>query len=96
LATVAAVVSSAVVSSAKGERMMWRKSSAATDALAISPAHGRKKMLTSGARMSLRGERKYNEMYVFAYDCSWARVIFICIPWRTREVKNCNDKFQNT
>jgi hypothetical protein len=41
----------------------------------------RKKMLTSGARMSLRGEHKYNNMYVFIQACSWARVVFIRIPW---------------
>jgi hypothetical protein len=40
----------------------------------------RKKILTSGARMSLRGEHKYNNMYVFIYACSWARVVFIRIP----------------
>jgi hypothetical protein len=73
----------AVISSAKGERRMSRKSSAATYALDIPPAHGReKKMLTSGARLSLRGECKYMEMYVFVHACSWARVIFIRIPWR--------------
>jgi hypothetical protein len=38
-----------------------------------------------GARMSLRGERKYNEMYVFIYTCSWARVFFICIVWHIGE-----------
>jgi hypothetical protein len=27
-------------------------------------------MLTSGARMSLRGEHKYNNMYVFMYACT--------------------------
>jgi hypothetical protein len=59
------------------------KSSAATYALALPPAHGReKKMLPSGAHLSLRGECKYREMYVFVYACSWARVIFIRIPWR--------------
>jgi hypothetical protein len=39
----------------------------------------RKKTLTSGSRISFRGERKYNEMYVFVYACSLARVVFICI-----------------
>jgi hypothetical protein len=41
----------------------------------------RKKMLTSGAHMSLRGEHKYNNMYIFIYACSWARVVFVCISW---------------
>jgi hypothetical protein len=82
LATAAAVVSSVVVSSTKGERRMWRKSSTATDALAIPPAHGRKKkILTSGVCMSLRGEHKYSEMYVFVYACSWAQVALIRISW---------------
>jgi hypothetical protein len=41
----------------------------------------RKMMLTSRARMSLRGECKYNEKYVSIYTCSWARVVFIRILW---------------
>jgi hypothetical protein len=32
----------------------------------------RKKMLTSGPHLSLRGEHKYNDMYVFVHACSWA------------------------
>jgi hypothetical protein len=43
-----------------------------------------KMMLTSGSRVSLRGEPKYNEMYVFVYTCSWAPVVFIHIPWHIR------------
>jgi hypothetical protein len=30
----------------------------------------KKMMLASGTRMSLRGECKYNEIYVFIYACS--------------------------
>jgi hypothetical protein len=41
-------------------------------------------MLTSGARMSLRIEWKYDEMYVFVYACSWAQVVFIRIPLHIR------------
>jgi hypothetical protein len=41
----------------------------------------RKKMLTSGPHLSLRGEHKYNGMYVFVHTCSWARVVFIRISW---------------
>jgi hypothetical protein len=48
----------------------------------------RKKMMTTnGTHMSLRGE----EIYVFVYACSWARLVLYL-----REVKNCNGKFQNT
>jgi hypothetical protein len=41
-------------------------------------------MLTSGSHVSVRGEPKYNEMYVFVYTCSWVRVVFIRIPWHIR------------
>jgi hypothetical protein len=34
----------------------------------------RKMMLTSRICMSLRGECKYNEIYIFVYACSWARL----------------------
>jgi hypothetical protein len=39
----------------------------------------KKMMLTSEAHMSLIRERKYSEMYVFVYACSWSRVVFIRI-----------------
>jgi hypothetical protein len=41
----------------------------------------KKMMLTSGTRMSLRGECKYNKIYIFVYACSWARLVFIRILW---------------
>jgi hypothetical protein len=41
-------------------------------------------MPTSGSRVSLRGDLKYDEMYVFVYACSWAQVVFIRIPWHIR------------
>jgi hypothetical protein len=57
----------------------------------------KKMMLTCGTHMSLRGECKYNEIYVFVYACSCARLVFICIfVSYLREVKNCNGKFRNT
>jgi hypothetical protein len=41
----------------------------------------KKMMLTSGIHMSLRGECKYNEIYIFVYACSWARLVFVHILW---------------
>jgi hypothetical protein len=57
----------------------------------------KKMMLTSGTRMSLRGECKYKEIYVFVYACSWAQTrLHTYFVAYLREVKNCNGKFQNT
>jgi hypothetical protein len=41
-------------------------------------------MVTSGTRMSLTGECKYNKICVFAYTYSWARLVFILILWHIR------------
>jgi hypothetical protein len=63
---------------AAAARPRWRR-------MLLSERDGRKKMMvTSGAHMSLRRKRKYNEIYVFVYTCSRARLVFIRIPWHIR------------
>jgi hypothetical protein len=53
-------------------------------------------MLTSGARMSLRGEHKYNGTYVRIHlQLGPSRLHTYSVAY-LRGVKNCNGKFQNT
>ena len=40
--------------------------------------------MTCGARVSVRGERGCNVVYVFIYACSWAQVVSIRILWHFR------------
>jgi hypothetical protein len=51
---------------------------------------------TSGTHTSLRGERKYNNIYVCVYIYSWYELFSYSHTYSViylREIKNCNGRY---